>query len=243
MINSTFKRNDSGVLRTAKPKPSKPTLALKPKTRKCKVCRTPFIIFNSMTNVKWCSPECGLALSQRIIAKGVSKQKGIERKDITVRRNAIKPMAKRLSETQTVINRYVRLRDHFLPCVSCDKPASWNGQWHASHYKSTGSNSALRFNLWNIHKSCSVCNNYLSGNIGEYIPELAFRVGKDRLIWLNNHPRSRTYTPEYLDRMKRIFSKKCSRLMKLIDGLVVGMVDELDYQQPINRIEYAGKKS
>lgn len=122
----------------------------------------------------------------------------------------VKPLSKLLSETQSVINRYVRLRDQHLGCVSCDKPAEWHGQWHASHFHPHGRSSRLRFNLWNIHKSCSVCNSHLSGNLRHYEPELVRRIGNDKFNWMEAHASDITkYDAGYLRRLKRVFSKKC----------------------------------
>jgi hypothetical protein len=122
----------------------------------------------------------------------------------------VKPLAKLLAETQAVINRYVRLRDAKLGCVSCDKPASWGGQFHASHFHARGKSSKLRFHLWNIHKSCSVCNAHLSGNLRAYEPELIKRIGIDKFNWMIENASIPTkYDPDYLRRMKRVFSKRC----------------------------------
>ncbi len=169
----------------------------------------------------WCSTDCALSIArdaqERARAKQQAKAKRVHRdkeqafkRETRQRKEAVKPLAKLLSETQTVVNRYVRLRDKDLGCVSCDKPASWHGQWHASHFHARGKSSKLRFNLWNIHKSCSVCNAHLSGNLREYEPELIKRIGIDRFDWMIKHATQPTkYDPDYLRRMKRIFARKC----------------------------------
>lgn len=184
----------------------------KPKLKKCKICPVRFEA-KSMAHV-CCSPDCTISLALANREKKQRHDKIVERRQDAKRKEAIKPRSKWLSECQSIVNLYVRLRDARFGCVSCDKSAHWDGQWHASHYKSVGSNSALRFNLWNIHKSCSVCNNWLSGNIGEYAPRLAARIGLDRVQWLDNHPRSREYDIEYLKRLKAVFTKKVNRLKR-----------------------------
>lgn len=133
---------------------------------------------------------------------------------LQARKVALKPKSKLLSEAQAAVNKYVRLRDAHLGCVSCDKPANWSGQWHASHFHSRGHSSSLRFNLWNIHKSCSVCNNYLSGNVGAYLPELINRIGQDKVDWMESvKSQPAIHTIEYLNRLKKVFNKK-SRLLE-----------------------------
>jgi hypothetical protein len=77
--------------------------------------------------------------------------------------------------TQKVFNRMICLLDKDQGCISCDKPASWQGQWHASHLFSVGSHPHLRYDARNVWKSCSVCNAHLSGNIGAYRDRLRDR--------------------------------------------------------------------
>jgi len=96
--------------------------------------------------------------------------------------------------------------------VSCDKPATWDGQWHASHFRSVGAASAVRFNLWNIHKACSVCNNWKSGNLSEYEPRLTIKIGADKVEWLRTQNQVISYSVNYLTRIKTVFAKKAKRL-------------------------------
>ena len=187
---------------------------------KDKVCAAPecFILFtpwNSMT--KACSPECALELVR-------DKNKAKVKRDIKVKEKAaraqhradkdrVKLKSKWLAELQSVLNRYVRLRDAGLGCVSCDKPSDWQGQWHASHYYSRGHSSALRFNLWNLHKSCSVCNSHLSGNIGEYTPRLIDKIGMERYQWLEAHKSDKaSYDVEWIKRAIKITRRAVKRL-------------------------------
>lgn len=79
-------------------------------------------------------------------------------------------------------NRYIRLRDQDLPCISCGttKP---DIQYHAGHFKTTHVTS-LRFDEQNVNKQCSRCNNHLSGNLAEYRKGLVAKYGQavlDRL--------------------------------------------------------------
>lgn len=138
---------------------------------------------------------------------------GIEdRKAVKAKLETLKPLSKLAKEAEHWINRIARIRDKDMPCISCDRRHSWNGQWHASHYKSVGSNSALRFNLSNIHKACSICNNHLSGNIAGYARRLPDRIGMERFMFIENHPRERKYSREYLIRLKAVAMRWCKRL-------------------------------
>ena len=124
----------------------------------------------------------------------------------------IKPKAKWLAELQALVNKYVRLRDHAQGCISCDKPSSWTGQWHASHYHSRGHSSQLRFNLWNIHKGCSVCNSHLSGNIGQYTPRLIEKIGQEKVAWMeSNKSQPKSYDVEWIKRAIKVTRKAIKR--------------------------------
>ena len=77
------------------------------------------------------------------------------------------------------------------------------------HYFSRGHSSSLRFNLNNIHKQCSVCNNHLSGNIGEYTPRLIDKIGNDKLNYLIIRKSDvASYDIEWIKRAIKIFKRK-----------------------------------
>lgn len=152
-----------------------------------------------------CSPECAAAYATATRLKA-------ERKEYRTKKLAAKPKSKWLKEAEAAVNRYVRLRDANLGCISCDKPATWRGQWHASHFRSVGAASAVRFNLWNIHKACSQCNHHLSGNIAAYTPALVVKIGQEKVDWLKAQTQVADYSVEYLARLKRIFNKRANRL-------------------------------
>jgi len=161
---------------------------------------------------KVCSPACGLATKDVNADKARKALADVGRKELQAAKERIKSKAQYMREAQVVINRYVRLRDAHLGCISCGKPASWPGQWHCSHFRSVGAAPHLRFNLWNMNRSCSICNNHLSGNIGAYKPALIEKIGQAKVEWLESHHARAGHDIEYLKRLKRIFSKKCRRI-------------------------------
>jgi len=181
-----------------------------PRPKKCRVCRETYTPSKALQVV--CSPSCALLHAKQ---KGEKERKAlakIERKAIREAKEKIKPRAAYMKEAQMVINRYVRLRDANLGCVSCERPATWQGQWHASHFRSRGAAPHLRFNLHNIHKACSICNNHLSGNIMGYRPELVRRIGEERVAMLEANQERAGFTIDYLKRLKRVFAEKTRRL-------------------------------
>jgi hypothetical protein len=193
------------------------TGTLKPaRTRKCAVkgCANRFQPPHSF--VKWCSPACGAAIALGKLAKQKAAQAKVERAEDRQKKKALKSPAQLSEPVRKLAQRYAVLRDREYGCISCDKGPHWHGVWHGSHFKSVGSNSALQFNLWNIHKACDQCNFFLAGNIGPYETRLRQKYGDERVDWLKNHPRSRSYTPEYLDRLAAILRKKIRRIQKCI---------------------------
>lgn len=140
------------------------------KQKKCKVCRELFTPRNTLQVA--CSPGCALDHAQGIKAKEYKAQ-AREKKARFLESDARFQKAK----AQKSFNEFIRIRDAHLGCVSCDKPADWGGQWHAGHYKTVGARPDLRFDENNCHKQCSVCNNYLSGNLANYRLELERRIG------------------------------------------------------------------
>ena len=137
-----------------------------PRRKRCPECRVMFTPSRSSQAV--CGEiECAIAHGKSEKGRETTRKAlaDVERREIEVRKEKLKSRAEYAKEAQAVINRYVRLRDAHLGCISCDKPASWGGQWHCSHFRSVGAAAHLRFNLWNMNKSCSQCNAHLSGNI------------------------------------------------------------------------------
>jgi hypothetical protein len=157
---------------------------------------------------------CAIEYSRKQSAKKEAKDAKIKRQEYREAKVKAKSRGQWLKEAQVVINRYVRLRDSKLGCVSCDKPATWNGQWHASHFRSVGAASSVRFNLWNIHKSCSVCNNWKSGNLSEYEPRLRAKIGDEKVNWLRTQNKLSNYQTDYLKRLIDIFKRKIKYIEK-----------------------------
>lgn len=185
--------------------------SLKPK--RCPSCKTTFIPLRSMQKV--CGPLCAAAWAKKLADQKAARARRDERKSLRDRMEKAKTRGEHLKEAQAAVNAYVRLRDANEPCISCDRPASWGGQWHASHYRSVGSNPSLRFNLFNIHKSCSICNAWLSGNLTDYRPRLIAKIGLERVEDLEREHPPKKYDIEYLQRLKRVFRERTRRLRKV----------------------------
>ncbi|PBM00654.1 hypothetical protein B8B88_33120 [Pseudomonas aeruginosa] len=158
------------------------TRQLKPKICQNTECGTKFI--PQRLGQRVCSPACALATKDKHQAPARKAIADRNRREIKARKEKLKSRAEHLKECQAIFNQYIRLRDADKPCVSCGRPATWDGQWHASHYRSVGSTPALRFNPLNVHRACSICNSHLSGNIMGYRPELVRRIGEEAVLAL-----------------------------------------------------------
>lgn len=154
------------------------------KPKRCKQCGAEFVPMRSTAVA--CSYICAklwvdarsekLAKQRELIAKKIDRQLTKERKE------ALKTLRDWKKDAQTWVNKYVRMRDDALPCISCGR--HHQGQYHAGHYLSRGAHPELSLELRNIHKQCAPCNNHLSGNQVKYRFGLIERYGVEYVEWL-----------------------------------------------------------
>jgi hypothetical protein len=140
---------------------------------RCKNCKDKFepISFNQ----KFCfKDECFKAFVQEIKVKTWKETK-------TRMKNDLKTLQDWLKETQTIFNKYVRLRDQGLVCISCQQPPK---KKNCGHYYSQGGHSNVRFDEDNCHLQCEHCNTFLSGNLLNYQIGIQKRIGAQKLLEL-----------------------------------------------------------
>jgi hypothetical protein len=93
----------------------------------CRVCGGLFHPRTSMASI--CSPVCATKY-----AKGLDKDRKVkakaERAQTKARKEKIKTIAQIEEECRKIVQKIARLRDRNQGCISCDKPATWDGQWH-----------------------------------------------------------------------------------------------------------------
>lgn len=187
--------------------PSKPR---KPKTcinEKCQALFSP-----QRLGQKVCSPACGLATKDVNADKARKALADVGRKELRAAKERVKPKGQYMREAQVAINAWVRLRDAALPCVSCGR--HHDGQYHAGHYRTVGSNPALRFEPLNIHKQCAPCNNHKSGDIVNYRIELVKRIGAELVEWLEGPHEPKRYTIEDLKAITAEYRAKTRELKR-----------------------------
>jgi hypothetical protein len=140
---------------------------------RCKNCKEKFepIRFNH----KYClKDECIKAFVEEVKLKQWKETK-------TRMKNDLKTLQDWLKETQTIFNKYVRLRDSGLNCISCNLPPK---KKNAGHYYSSGGHSNIRFDEDNVHLQCEACNTFLSGNLLNYQIGIQKRIGAQKLLEL-----------------------------------------------------------
>lgn len=197
---------------------------IKPKPKTCPICNTEYLPRSSLQKV--CHDyRCAIAFNKQRDAENAArekrKQERLQRDDLKERRERLKGLPEWQKEAQTAFNRYIRMRDLNKNCVSCGNPLISNRNYltgsavDASHYRSRGAASHLKFNVFNVHSACTRCNRQLSGNAVEYRIRLIQRIGLERVERLEQDNSPRKYTIDYLKRVKAIFTRRARHYEKL----------------------------
>lgn len=165
------------------------------KDKKCKVCQEKF------TPIQFAQTACGYKCAM-IHSKNIKLAK--ELKEWKVEKAILKDKLKTLSqyeaEAKKSFQKYIRMRDASLPCISCNN--SKTNDWAGGHFYSAGMYSGLMFDERNCHKQCNTyCNKHLSGNLLEYRKGLINRYGNEfveKLESESDSKRNYKYTKEEL---------------------------------------------
>ncbi|PHN61941.1 MULTISPECIES: recombination protein NinG [Pseudomonas] len=168
-----------------------------PRRKRCPECRVMFTPARAGQAV--CGEiECAIAHGQSEKGRAIAGKALAEvgRREIKVRKEALKSRSDHMKDTQQAFNAWVRERDVGLPCVSCGR--HHNGQWQAGHFKSVGGHPALRFEPLNVWRQCAPCNTHKSGDLLNYRVELVNRIGIEKVEWLEGPHEPQKYTIEEL---------------------------------------------
>ena len=176
----------------------------KPRSRKCLTCRK---WFNPIEQgITTCSTDCAIMYGKT----NLTKQKCKEQRNAKKEHNS-NDKSHLTKEAQKVFNKYIRMRDKALPCISCGH--NGNRQRHAGHYRPVGRNHQLRFNEDNCHSQCSICNNHLSGNLVQYREALILKIGLDSVLALEEYNEAKSYTIEELRGIIATYTNKIKELV------------------------------
>ena len=147
---------------------------------KCPICRQPA---TERFGLKlFCSIEHAIEWAKNEQDKRRAKEKTEARRKDREKLKSLKTRSEWLKDLQVVFNKYIRLRDVGLPCISCGRNSG--AKMNAGHYLSVGAHPELRFDEANCHIQCEHCNSYKSGNQAQYRPRLIAKIGQvevDRL--------------------------------------------------------------
>ena len=122
----------------------------------------------------------GAQLIQQSTTKAKKKIEIEKRRKTRSEKENLKSLSELENEAQVLFNRIIRIIDKDKNCISCGYDFNLgNRQAHAGHYYSVGAHRNLRFEPYNVHKQCSICNNYKSGNLNGYEQGLINRYGID----------------------------------------------------------------
>ena len=174
-----------------------------------------------------CAAEYGKAKSDKVREKAIKAKAKKEKAKHTKAKKELKDNDRsfQLKKTQDIFNKYVRLRDNGLPCISCartDEEIDYSGvggKWDCGHYKTRGAYPELRFDERNAHRQCKKCN----GGSGKYsragrsVKEgydigLLERVGQEVFDWLNGPHEPKKYTLEDLKELQVLYKHKIKEL-------------------------------
>lgn len=169
------------------------------KEKKCKMCKSSFIPTRPMQTI--CSFECSIEYAKN--KNKIAREKKARKVKKEFKENDKSTLIKL---AQTVVNKYIRLRDDKLPCCSCGHLEG--RQFHSGHYENVAGKQQLRFYTLNINKQCSICNNYLSANLVPYRKFMIDKYGLEKVEWIENNNERGNYSVEYLQRLIKVFRKK-----------------------------------
>ena len=177
------------------------TIERKPaKPKKCRVaeCGASFVPVRLGQAV--CSPACAIVDAPKNQVRARKALADIGRKELRAAKERVKSKGQYMREAQAAFNAWVRERDALLPCISCGR--HHQGKYDAGHYRTVGSNPALRFEPLNCAKQCVPCNQHKSGDIVNYRIELVKRIGVEKVEWLEGPHEPQRYTIEQLKAIK-----------------------------------------
>ncbi|WP_207285200.1 recombination protein NinG [Pseudomonas sp. FW300-N2A2] len=186
--------------------------AKQPRPKKCRVetCGASFV--PSRLGQAVCSPACAILDAPKNQEKARKALADVGRKALRAAKEKVKPRAEHMKDAQTAFNAWVRARDTKLPCVSCGR--HHQGKYDAGHYRTVGSNPALRFEPLNCHRQCSPCNTHKSGDIVNYRIELVKRIGAELVEWLEGPHEAKRYTIEDLKAITAEYRAKTRELRR-----------------------------
>lgn len=183
----------------------------KVKMKKCRECGKEFA--PAMTTQTACSPLCAIAQGKKKVSKDKAVKQRQERQASRARVESVQPLSYYHKKAQASFNAFIRARDAGQPCISCGR--NTGAKMNAGHYRTVGASKETRYDEDNCHLQCEHCNSYLSGNIGEYRPNLIGKIGQERFNALMGPHVAKKWTREELIELAAHYRKKARDLQKV----------------------------
>lgn len=139
----------------------------KPRTKKCRACKTKFEPRNSLQVA--CSPGCALTLvrkdkqrkADKATKQAKAERRAFNRRDLTWQHKQCQRVFNRMRVLEEL--HWFRERGKEPECISCGKT---HMDWCCGHFKTRGAQPGLRYDRMNTFLQCNkACNESLSGNI------------------------------------------------------------------------------
>ena len=200
-------------------------MVIKPK--RCAYCRK--IFEPTLPGAKVCRPECAAAYAEKARIKSEKTTQTAQNRDLKAAKLAIKPLSYWRVRATTAFNKFIRLRDHDQPCISCGKTAfevEWQpgGLWDCGHFMSVGHAPELRFEEKNAYKQCKKCNGgsgrYAKKNktvADSYEENLRKLKGDEIVDWLKGSHEPKHYKIPDLQEIEQKYLKLARELKKKLD--------------------------
>ena len=197
-------------------------MVIKPK--RCAYCRK--IFEPTLPGAKVCRPECAAAYAEKARIKSEKTTQTAQNRDLKAAKLAIKPLSYWRVRATTAFNKFIRLRDHDQPCISCGKTAfevEWQpgGLWDCGHFMSVGHAPELRFEEKNAYKQCKKCNGgsgrYAKKNktvADSYEENLRKLKGDEIVDWLKGSHEPKHYKIPDLKEIEAKYAKLARELKK-----------------------------
>lgn len=192
-----------------------------PRAKKCKTCKRPFKPFNTLQRT--CSVTCA-------IEDGRKQQEKNDRKRLREFRINNRTLGDWHKLAQPEFNKFIRLRDHHQPCISCGrydeeiKYSGVGGKFDCGHYLSVGAHPELRYTETNAHKQCKSCNSGTYHHVKknktvsqDYRENLIERIGLEKVEWLEGPHPPANFTAEDIQNIKKLYSQKARDLAKELE--------------------------
>lgn len=124
-----------------------------------------------------------------------------------VLKDKLKTLSQYESDAKKEFQKFIRLRDADLPCISC---GATDTVFHGGHFYKAEIYSGLIFDERNCSKQCAKCNTYLGGNENNYRLGLIQRKGVPFVLQLDADAiklRDYKYTKQELIDIKNHYKK------------------------------------